>query len=122
MSVDRPSPVFVTNPPFSQYLAPLGAKYLEKGPKKYQKIDGFLIFFELVTTLKRPSAASRDYVKFQAVIKSAASAASQIQGTQVQGGARAPIRRPAAPVVSPSPVVRRSPASPKVLGWSWMTF
>ena len=31
------------------------------------------------------SAASLDYVKFQAVIKSAASAASQIQGTQVQG-------------------------------------
>ena len=33
------------------------------------------------------SAASLDYVKFQAVIKSAASAASQIQGTQVQGSA-----------------------------------
>ena len=49
------------------------------------------------------SAASPDYVKFQAVIKSAASAASQIQGTQVQGSARsvarAPFRRPAAPRV-----------------------
>ena len=33
------------------------------------------------------SAASPDSVKFQAVIKSAASAASQIQGTQVQGSA-----------------------------------
>ena len=33
------------------------------------------------------SAASPDYVKFQAVIKSAASTASQIQGTQVQGSA-----------------------------------
>ena len=46
----------------------------------------------LVTLVRKPS--------FQAVIKSAASAASQIQGTQVQGSARsvarAPIRRPAA--------------------------
>ena len=41
------------------------------------------------------TAASPDYVKFRAVIKSAASAASQIQGTQVQGSA-AP-RRPALP-------------------------
>ena len=35
------------------------------------------------------SAASPDYVKFQAVIKSAASAAPKIHGTQVQGSARA---------------------------------
>ena len=32
--VDQPSPVFVTVDPFVQYLAPLGAKYIEKMPKK----------------------------------------------------------------------------------------
>ena len=37
MSADRPSPVFVTNPPFFHYLAPLGAKYMEKRPKKNSK-------------------------------------------------------------------------------------
>ena len=35
--VDPPSPVFATTHPFSRYLAPLGAKYLEKRPKKSLK-------------------------------------------------------------------------------------
>ena len=58
------------------------------------------------------SAASPDYVKFQAVIKSAASA----EGKGAPGERRVPspdpIRRPADPVVPPSPVVRRSPGAP----------
>ena len=64
------------------------------------------------------SAAFLDYVKFQAVIKLAASAASQIQGTQVQGSA--PIRRP-----SPDPSYVRPPRRPTVprrpaLPWTWV--
>ena len=62
------------------------------------------------------SAASPDSVKFQAVIKSAASAASRkpkIKETKIQGSApfRRPTvpRRPAVPVVPPSPVVRALP-------------
>ena len=35
--VDHPSPIFVTTPPFLRYLAPLGAKYLEKMSKKYKQ-------------------------------------------------------------------------------------
>ena len=62
------------------------------------------------------SAASLVYVKFQAVIKSAASAASRkpkIKETKIQGSApfRRPTvpRRPAVPVVPPSPVVQALP-------------
>ena len=36
-SQEYPSPVFVTAHPFLQYLAPLGAKYMEKRLKKYKK-------------------------------------------------------------------------------------
>ena len=57
-----------------------------------------------------------DFGKFQAVIKSAASAASRkpkIKETKIQGSApfRRPTvpRRPAVPVVPPSPVVRALP-------------
>ena len=53
-------------------LAASAAKYCEKG----------------AVNQSAASAASPDYVKFLAVIKSAASAASQIQGTQVQGSAQ----------------------------------
>ena len=35
--VNQPSPVFVTAHPFSRYLAPLGAKYLEKKTEKILK-------------------------------------------------------------------------------------
>ena len=41
--VDRPSPVFVTANPFSRYLAPLGAKYIEKMPKKYKNAGSNLL-------------------------------------------------------------------------------
>ena len=37
--------MFVTTPPFFQYLAPLGAKYLQKKAEKMTKIDVFLFFF-----------------------------------------------------------------------------
>ena len=63
------------------------------------------------------SAASPDYVNFQAVIKWAASAASQIQGTQVQGSA--PIRRPSPDPSSGRP---RRPTAPRrpALPWTWV--
>ena len=71
------------------------------------------------------SAASPDYVKFQAVIKSAASAASRkpkIKETKIQGSApfRRPTvpRRPAVPVVPPSPVARALPWILVPLIWS----
>ena len=97
-------------PAFERLKAPLG-------PKK----TIFRVFFNDLLVIfgnywgwgavdkSAASAASPDSVKFQAVIKSAASAASQIQGTQVQGSARSVAR---APVPSPEPrSVVRPPTS-----------
>ena len=74
--VDQPSPILEAANPFSRYLAPLGAKYMEKRLKKI----GFLAPLGLVTLVRKPD--------FQAVINSAASAASPTAWGAPDDGAR----------------------------------
>ena len=96
----------------------LGARAPKKIQKKYQNLGlcPCLLAVREFANKSAASAASPDSVKFQAVIKPAASAASRkpkIKETKIQGSApfRRPTvpRRPAVPVVPPSPVVRALP-------------
>ena len=43
VSIDHPSPVLVTAKPFSQYLAPLGSKYLKNVEKSWNKNKGKIL-------------------------------------------------------------------------------
>ena len=92
---------------FSIYLAPSGAKYCEKGlAAMWKSFGGFGKVLEKLN--------------FQAVIKSAASAASRkpkIKETKIQGSAL--FRRPTVPVARPTPSSHRAPSSGRSPG-SWI--
>ena len=57
----HPSPVFVTNPPFLQYLAALGAKYMEKRPKKSWKNEEKIAFLGFLYRKSRSQVWNRRF-------------------------------------------------------------